>query len=93
MPYLENALEVQLCGAHGVSRQQVEGRLAVLVAHVGHGAVLQQQLGVLGLLQHACKVQRRVTHGALCGETKCIIMGVQRMKKPEYYCVLHVRHL
>jgi len=56
---------VQFGGAHGVSGQQVKGRLAVLVAHVGHGAVLQQQLGVLGLLQHARKVQRRVAHGAL----------------------------
>ncbi len=63
--YLENALEVQFGGAHGVSGQQIEGRLAMLVAHVGHGAVLQQQLRVLGLLQHACKVQGCVAHGAL----------------------------
>ena len=63
--YLKNALEMQLGGAHGVSGQQVQGCLAVLVAHVGHGSVLQQQLGVLGFLQHAGKVQRCIAHGAL----------------------------
>ena len=68
--YLKNALEMQLGGAHGVSGQQVEGRLAVLVAHVGHGTVLQQQLGVLGFLQHAGKVQRCVAHRALQKKTR-----------------------
>lgn len=65
MSYIENALEVQLGGAHGVSGQEVHGLVAVLVARIGDRAVLEQHLGVLGALQHAREMQRGVASRSL----------------------------
>ena len=63
--HVEHAFEVQLRGAHGVARQQVQRRLSVLVARVRQRSVLQQHLGVLALLQQAREVQRSVSPRSL----------------------------
>jgi hypothetical protein len=51
---------VEFGGAHGVAGHEVKRALAVLVAGLRERAVLQQQLGVLRLLEQAGIVQRCV---------------------------------